>query len=89
MKRLDINNGRSILFPAINIDRAGLAQRDSNNTRRRICTKEDRVFLELHESSTDCADLQGLKARLEIVGGLITCPDHDGNRSGCPTTAYG
>jgi hypothetical protein len=48
MKRLDINNGRSILFPAVNIDRAGLAQRDSNDTGRRICTKEDRVFLEFH-----------------------------------------
>src|SRR6266545_7480717 len=48
MERLDIGNGRSILFLAINIDRAALAQRDSNNARRRICAKEDGVFLEFH-----------------------------------------
>src|SRR4030095_14506932 len=67
MERLNVNNGRSVPFPAINIDRAGLAQRDGDNARCRMCAKEHRVFLEFHESSTDCADLHRLKARPEIL----------------------
>src|SRR6266571_3425544 len=54
MERLDIGNGRSIVFPAINIDCAGLAQRDSNNAGCRICTKEHCVFLEFHFLTTFC-----------------------------------
>ncbi len=51
MKRLDVRGRRSILLPPINLDRAGFAQLDRDDPRRRIGAEEDRVLLEFHGSS--------------------------------------
>ena len=48
MKRLDLGHGRSILFPAINLDRAGLAELDRDDARRRIGAEEHGVLFEFH-----------------------------------------
>ena len=51
MERLDIGNCRSIVFPPINADRAGLAQLNGNNARRRISPEKHRVLFEFHRST--------------------------------------
>ena len=62
MERLHVGDCRSVPFTSINLHRAGLAELDGNNSRRRVGAKKQRVFFQFHESSTDCADLRRLKA---------------------------
>src|SRR5205807_8099650 len=61
MERLDLRDCRTIFFTPVNFYRAGFAQFDCNNARRRIRAEEHRVLLEIHESSTDCADFHRFK----------------------------
>ena len=70
MKRLHVRRCRTILFAAINFDRAGLAQFDRNDTWHRIYAEEHRVFFEFHESSTDRADFR----RFQMEGGARLYP---------------
>src|ERR1039457_2795712 len=63
VKRLDLGDGRSIVFPTVNAHCAGLAKLNRNDPRRRIGAEEQFVFLEGHESSTDCADFRRFKIR--------------------------
>src|SRR5436305_12159121 len=48
VKGLDIGNGRSICFPAINLNRPSFAEFDGDNAWRWISAKEQRVLLEFH-----------------------------------------
>ena len=48
MEWLDVGDGRSVLFAAINFHGAGLAELDGNNPRHRVGAEEQPVFLELH-----------------------------------------
>src|SRR5882762_5229480 len=68
VKRLDVGNGRSVCFPAINLNRASFAEFNGDNAWRWISAEEQCVLLEFHESSTDRADLDRLKAPGESVG---------------------
>ena len=51
VKRLDIGNGRSICFPAINLNRPGFAKFDGDNAWSKISAEEQPVLLEFHEPS--------------------------------------
>jgi len=48
MEWLDVGDGRSIWFPAVNTNRAGFAELNSDNSRRRISAEKKRIFLEFH-----------------------------------------
>jgi hypothetical protein len=48
MKRLNVRYRRTVLFPAINLHRPGLAKLDCNDAWGWISAKEQRVFLEFH-----------------------------------------
>src|SRR6266480_3161666 len=51
VKSLDIGNGRSICFPAINLNRPGFAKFDRDNAWSKISAEEQSVLLEFHEPS--------------------------------------
>src|SRR4030095_9547587 len=51
VERLNVGNGRSVRFPAINLNRSSLAEFNRDDAWRWISAKEQRVLLEFHESS--------------------------------------
>ena len=56
-------------FPAIDLNRSGLAQLDRDDARRRISAEEQLVFLEIHQSSQIAPDFARIQnARLRLTG---------------------
>ena len=51
VERLNVGDGRSVLFPAINLNRSSFAEFDGDDARCWIRAEKQRVLLELHESS--------------------------------------
>src|SRR4029077_11861822 len=51
VERLNVGDGRSISFPAIDLNRSSLAEFNCHNARGWISAEEQRVLLKFHESS--------------------------------------
>ncbi len=61
VERLDVGDGRAVLFAPVNLDRPGVAELDRNDPRSRVGTEEERVFLESHGPATTRRMSGGIK----------------------------
>src|SRR5439155_24660412 len=67
VKRLNVGNGRTVRFPAINLNRSSLAELDSDNAGCWICAKEQRIFLEFHRCHGRLRGFRGFESELTLA----------------------
>src|SRR5437867_5436453 len=80
VKRLNVGNSRSVRFPAINLNRASLAEFNGDNAWHWIRTEEQRVFLEFHRCHRRLRGFRGFESELTITP-ILSLRGRGGQRS--------